>query len=351
MGTQKRSAIHTFDIDNYLNPIIPRPRLYIFPLWVSYWFGYRTPAKIESARTKPAPSILLVYLGSFLGAFIGIAIIENVFRNLPRLDGHPAPLVIASFGAAAILEYNAIESPLSQPRNLVLGHLLSAAVGVGITKLFRLLPEARFEDLRWLAGALSVGCASTVMGMTKTVHPPAGATALLAATSADITDLGWWLLALVVLAAMLMLVSAMIVNNLYKRFPLYWWTPVDLTKLGGKEPIVSASETEKGKVQPVDSTSSIHSSSDAGLKQNAQPQPGRCSSEPDATAASLQGDTTSETAATEKISRHQSSDREESLRIERGRLVIPGWMPLSDFEKEVLETLQSRLREGSKQSA
>lgn len=351
MGAQKRSAIHTFDIDNYLNPITPRSRLYLLPRWISFWFGYREPTKNESTPAKPAPSILLVYLGSFLGAFIGISIIENVFRNLPRLDGHPVPLVIASFGAAAILEYNAIESPLSQPRNLVLGHLLSAAVGVGITKLFHLLPEARFEDLRWLAGALSVGCASTVMGMTKTVHPPAGATALLAATSADITDLGWWLLALVVLAAMLMLVSAMIVNNLYKRFPLYWWTPVDLAKLRGKEPVVSVSEAEKGKAQPADSTSSIHSSSDAGLKQNAQPQPARSSSEPDAAAANLQENTTSKQVLTETPSRHQDVDPEEVLRVELNRIVIPDWMSISEFETEVLEGLQSRLREGKRQDA
>lgn len=53
-------------------------------------------------------------------------------------------------GAAAILEYNTIESPLAQPRNLVLDHFLSALIGVCITKLFALLPHARFDTLRCL---------------------------------------------------------------------------------------------------------------------------------------------------------------------------------------------------------
>lgn len=152
---------------------------------------------------------------------------------MPPLSGHAVPIIIASFGAAAILEYNTIESPLAQPRNLVVGHFLSAVVAVAITKLFLLLPTyQRFDHLRWLAGALAVGAASVLMSFTKTVHPPAGATALLAATNVEIQELGWWLLPLVLLAAMLMLASALVLNNVAgRRFPIYWWTPVDLKKL------------------------------------------------------------------------------------------------------------------------
>ena len=101
----ERHPVHTFDIDNYLNHIIPRPRWHILPSAISRWFGYRKPATRDE-RAKPATSVLLVWLFSFLGGFIGIAIIENVFLNLPKLDGHQVPIVIASFGAAAILEYS-----------------------------------------------------------------------------------------------------------------------------------------------------------------------------------------------------------------------------------------------------
>lgn len=343
MAANQRHPAHSFDIDAYLNHIIPRPRFYILPRPISYWFGYRTPPKNgeQQQAQKPATSVLLVWLFSFLGAFIGISIIENVFRNLPLLGGRPAPLVIASFGAAAILEYNTIESPLSQPRNLIFGHFLSAVIGVGITKLFHLLPETRFEELRWLAGALSVACASTVMGVTKTVHPPAGATALLAATTIEVTELGWWLLPLVLLASVLMLVSAMLVNNLYKRFPLYWWTPVDLAQLGGKEKVVSARDAEKADAQS-DSTSASSSS----IKKGGQSEPQRTGS--DAAAASHdEGRERRFDSSEKKKARNIHDNPELKIQVEMDRIVVPDWMSLSDWEVEALEGFQNRLREGN----
>lgn len=91
-----------------------------------------------------------------------------------------------------MLVYGAIESPLAQPRALLGGHFIAALIGVCITKLFSLLSsEQRFNELRWLAGSLSTATAIVVMQITETTHPPAGASALLAAVSPEITDLGW----------------------------------------------------------------------------------------------------------------------------------------------------------------
>ncbi|KAL9087423.1 MAG: hypothetical protein Q9159_003635 [Coniocarpon cinnabarinum] len=130
-------------------------------------------------------------------------------------------------GAAAILEYNTVASPLAQPRNLIFSHAFCSVIAVGITKLFALLPHDRFEDLRWLAGAIIVATCSVVMSITKTVHPPAGAMALLAATSPQISNLGWNLVPLVMIGAALMLGNALAINNIQRQFPLFWMTPVD----------------------------------------------------------------------------------------------------------------------------
>jgi len=95
-------------------------------------------------------------------------------------------------GASAVLVYGAIESPLAQPRALLGGHFIASLIGVCITKLFSLLhDEQRFDELRWLAGSLSTATAIVVMQITETTHPPAGASALLAAVSPEITELGW----------------------------------------------------------------------------------------------------------------------------------------------------------------
>lgn len=55
----------------------------------------------------------------------------------------------------------------------------------------------RYEELEWLAGALAVSISAFVMVITKTVHPPAGATALVAVVTPEGRGLGWWLVLLV----------------------------------------------------------------------------------------------------------------------------------------------------------
>ncbi|KAK6586596.1 hypothetical protein PZA11_001653 [Diplocarpon coronariae] len=210
-----------FDIDRYINPFVPRSRLYLLPKPISWFLGHRGKA--------PAPLCdVTAWFWAFVGAFAGILAIEAVFRT-ERLRSDGAPIVVASLGAAAILEYNTIESPLAQPRNALLGQVFSSIIGVGITKLFKMSSD--FDDLRWIAGALSVGLASAFMSLTKTIHPPAGATALLASTSPEIEKIGWFLVPLIILGSTLMLAVACAVNNVQRQFPMYWWTPVDLDTL------------------------------------------------------------------------------------------------------------------------
>jgi len=66
------------------------------------------------------------------------------------------------------------------------------------------------------------------MAITKTTHPPAGATALLCSTTPAIEALGWFLLPLILLGTVLLLTVACVINNIQRQFPIYWWTPVDL---------------------------------------------------------------------------------------------------------------------------
>jgi hypothetical protein len=126
------------------------------------------------------------------------------------------------------LEYNAIRSPLGQPRNALLGHTFSALIGVGISKLFQYHSE--YESIKWLAGAVACGVSSAVMLLTGTVHPPGGASAVLAATDPVITAMGWYFVGLVVWGTSLMVFVGLIVNNIQRQFPIYWWTPLDLTR-------------------------------------------------------------------------------------------------------------------------
>ena len=78
--------------------------------------------------------------------------------------------VIGSFGATAVLLYGAPAVPFSQPRNVVGGHTISAAIGSATA--MGLPPSA--------AAPIAVSTSLMAMMVTKTVHPPAGGTALIA---------------------------------------------------------------------------------------------------------------------------------------------------------------------------
>lgn len=316
-----------YDMDAWTNPYTPRPPFRLLPAPIARFFGYRSPKS-----TPQQPHVLVVWASCFIGAFAGVSLIEGVYLNLPHLEGHQVPIIIASFGASAILSYNTIESPLAQPRNLVFGHFLSALVGVCITKLFHLLPYSEFDKLRWLAGALSVGAASVVMSMTKTVHPPAGATALLCATSSEITELGWWYLALVLLGSMLMLVSALIINNVARRYPIYWWTPANLQAIHDKKhdfkDVEKASQVAKEEAAQKKKDEAARQAKLRGFFQ----------SEGDANSS----DEVIAPAPQDKILRAQ----QHQILLGTERIVVPDWMRVDDWELSIFETLQQRLKSG-----
>lgn len=112
---------------------------------------------------------------SFLGSFIGIGFIA--FWQSFQFGGADNLFLIGSFGASSVLVYGAIESPLAQPRNLIGGHVIAAFIGVTIRLL---LP-----DIVWLTAPLAVSTSIIAMQFTKTLHPPGGATALLAVIGSE----------------------------------------------------------------------------------------------------------------------------------------------------------------------
>jgi CBS-domain-containing membrane protein len=153
------------------------------------------------------------HLWSFIGAFMGIGIIA--FLQSLMLSKTENVFLIGSFGASSVLVYGAIQSPLAQPRNLVGGHVVSAIIGVAV---YQLLP-----DIIWLTAPLAVALSIVMMQVTKTLHPPGGATALIAVTgSAKIKALGFmYVLSPVLSGCLILLVVALIFNNMtsHRKYP------------------------------------------------------------------------------------------------------------------------------------
>lgn len=143
---------------------------------------------------------------SFIGSFIGIGILA--YLESIRFSGSDIVFLIGSFGASSVLVYGIIQSPFSQPRNLIGGHLISAIIGVTVNKLV--------PDIIWLSAPLAVSLSIIFMQMTKTLHPPGGATALIAVTgSAQIKDLGYlYVLSPVLDGVLILFITALIFNNM-----------------------------------------------------------------------------------------------------------------------------------------
>lgn len=156
------------------------------------------------------PSCILVseVFWSWLGAFLGISAVALLHYNLLAHDD--LPMIIGSFGASAVLVYGVPHSPFAQPRNMIGGHVFSAIVGVLCYMLIGSIP--------WLACALAVSTSIAVMHVTKTLHPPGGATALIAVIgSTKIHALGFmYVLIPVASGASVMLIIALAVNRIPK---------------------------------------------------------------------------------------------------------------------------------------
>ncbi|KAI9279989.1 HPP family-domain-containing protein [Sporodiniella umbellata] len=198
------------------------------PYFISRFLGYRKPE--YKRRILP---LWRVILWSFLAAWIGIALLEVIFTYSPSFQEHHAPIIVASFGAGAVLVYGAIDAPLAQPRNVICGQTIGAIIGVIYAQLFLYIKQDwPSEGLRtlviWIAGASSMATALVVMQLTKTIHPPAGATALIATTTASIMELKWFYIGIVLLSAVLQVTIGCLINNIERKYPVYWWTPESL---------------------------------------------------------------------------------------------------------------------------
>lgn len=170
-----------------------------------------------STRGSPPRVSNSEIMWSWIGAFLGIAAVAWV-SNL-FFDGLDRSLMIGSFGASAVLLYGAVRSPLAQPRNLICGHILSAIIGVVCWKLL--------NQHMWLAEALAVATSIAAMHATRTLHPPGGATALVAVIgSPEIHNLGFFYVVFpATIGPLILLVIALLVNNIpaSRRYPEIWF--------------------------------------------------------------------------------------------------------------------------------
>lgn len=122
------------------------------------------------------------------------------------------PWLLGSFGASCVLVFGYPDSPFSQPRHVVLGHVLSTLVGLAALHLW---------GAQWWCMAGAVALSIVLMMKLGVMHPPAGSNPLIVLMLKP----GWMFALMPTLAGSLVLVLlGVLLVNLQpdKHYPRYW---------------------------------------------------------------------------------------------------------------------------------
>ncbi|WMN62050.1 HPP family protein (plasmid) [Pseudoalteromonas xiamenensis] len=145
-------------------------------------------------------NVMLSLFAGF-GAFVAIALLSIFDASFQDVV-----LLMAPFGATTVLVFGVPQSPLAQPKNVILGHLITAFIGVFFVQFFAVTPVSM---------ALATGLAVSAMLITKTTHPPAGANPLLIMLSGQ----SWmFLLTPVLTGAIAIVLIGRLMANIQRRW-------------------------------------------------------------------------------------------------------------------------------------
>jgi CBS-domain-containing membrane protein len=163
----------------------------------------RTPWYVSGAPPRQRLRVIVVETVASLAALALVATLTVVTHD---------PWLIPPFAASMALVVGGAHFPLSQPRNVIGGHLASSIVGVLVGLIGMDAPWAGA-----LAGALALGA----MKLLRMSHSPAAATAMIAVVPAVPR---WEFVVLVACAAVILVGVGLVGNKVNRvRYPHYWW--------------------------------------------------------------------------------------------------------------------------------
>ena len=123
------------------------------------------------------------------------------------------PLLLGSLGATCVLLFGFPDAPFSQPRNILLGHLISSFIGLSLVSILGYHV--------WVL-ALALALAIATMMFTRTVHPPAGSNPVII----FLLHPSWnFLIFPTLMGTLLVLVVGLFYLNVARpeKYPKYWF--------------------------------------------------------------------------------------------------------------------------------
>ena len=124
----------------------------------------------------------------------------------------------ASFGSSVVVVFGYPENEFSQPKNVLLGHLLCALVGIIFVTLFNITQD---RSIFFITIGLATGISVMLMMAFKITHPPAGGNTIVVMLTQDSFQ---FLVFPIMAGAITIIIGGIIYNRLLlkRKYPQTW---------------------------------------------------------------------------------------------------------------------------------
>ena len=153
-----------------------------------------------------------------IGAGITIGILTYITFQSVLAGTNYGLWLAASFGSSVVVVFGYPENEFSQPKNVLLGHLLCALVGIIFVTLFNITQD---RSIFYLAIGLAVGISVMLMMAFNITHPPAGGNPIIVMIGGVSFQ---FLIFPVMVGAIAIIIGGIIYNRLIlkKKYPQTW---------------------------------------------------------------------------------------------------------------------------------
>jgi len=153
-----------------------------------------------------------------VGAGVTIAILAYItFQSILAGTNYGLWLAVP-FGSSVVVVFGYPENEFAQPKNVLLGHLLCALVGIIFVTLFNITQD---RSIFFITIGLAIGISVMLMMAFKITHPPAGGNTIVVMLTQNSFQ---FLIFPIMVGAITIIIGGVIYNRfiLKKNYPLKW---------------------------------------------------------------------------------------------------------------------------------
>ena len=153
-----------------------------------------------------------------IGAGVTIGILAYITFQSTLAGSVYGLWLAASFGSSVVVVFGYPENEFAQPKNVLLGHLLCAFIGILFVTLFKISQD---RTIFFLAIGIAAGIAVMLMMALKVTHPPAGGNTIVVMLTQDSFQ---FLIFPIMVGAITIIIGGVIYNRfiLKKTYPKKW---------------------------------------------------------------------------------------------------------------------------------